>query len=105
MKTAVSIPDSLFEAADRLARRRRVSRSALYAEALRLLLAGEDDADAAITAQLDAIHGDPGGDGEGTPGHRPRPGARHGERRAVERGVVIGRGDVWWAELGEPVGS
>lgn len=58
VKTAVSIPDPLFEAADRLARRRRVSRSALYAEALRLLLAGEDDADAAITARLDAVLGD-----------------------------------------------
>lgn len=34
MKTAVSLPDPLFEAADRLARRLRVSRSELYAAAL-----------------------------------------------------------------------
>ena len=57
VKTAVSIPDDLFEAADRLARRRRMSRSSLYAEALQLLLAentGEDD----VTAQLDAVYAD-----------------------------------------------
>jgi hypothetical protein len=34
MKTAVSIPDELFERADRVAAKRGVSRSALYAEAL-----------------------------------------------------------------------
>ena len=34
MKTAVSIPDAIFEAAERLARKRKVSRSRLYAEAL-----------------------------------------------------------------------
>ncbi len=56
MKTAVSIPDSIFEAADRLAKRRRVSRSELYADALRRLLADEDDQN--ITARLDAIYAD-----------------------------------------------
>ena len=55
MKTAVSIPDPLFEAADRLARRRRVSRSALYAEALELLIA-TDRTDDDITARLDEIY-------------------------------------------------
>lgn len=57
MKTAVSIPDVLFDAADRLARSRRMSRSALYAEALQLLLdteLGEDE----VTARLDAVHAD-----------------------------------------------
>ena len=57
VKTAVSIPDDLFEAADRLARRRRMSRSSLYAEALQLLLVahtGDDD----VTAQLDAVYAD-----------------------------------------------
>lgn len=57
VKTAVSIPDDVFEAADRLARRRRISRSALYAEALQLVLAehtGDDD----VTAQLDAVYAD-----------------------------------------------
>ena len=56
MKTAVSIPDPIFEAADRLARRRRMSRSALYAEALELLLANQADADAEITRRLDEVY-------------------------------------------------
>jgi metal-responsive CopG/Arc/MetJ family transcriptional regulator len=34
MKTAISLPDPLFEAADRLARRLGISRSELYAAAL-----------------------------------------------------------------------
>lgn len=56
VKTAVSIPDQLFEAADRLARRRRVSRSALYAEALEMLVASQVDADAEITRRLDEVY-------------------------------------------------
>jgi predicted transcriptional regulator len=35
MKTAVSIPDDVFEKVERLARRRRRSRSAVYSAALR----------------------------------------------------------------------
>jgi metal-responsive CopG/Arc/MetJ family transcriptional regulator len=35
MKTAVSIPDEVFQDAERLARRSRKSRSRLYSEALR----------------------------------------------------------------------
>lgn len=35
MKTAVSIPDPVFKRADALARRRKVSRSSLFTEALR----------------------------------------------------------------------
>lgn len=54
VKTAVSIPDELFEAADRLAERRNMSRSALYAEALRRLIA--DDTALDITAQLDEVY-------------------------------------------------
>lgn len=34
MKTAISVPDTLFAAAERLAKRLRISRSRLYAEAL-----------------------------------------------------------------------
>lgn len=52
MKTAVSIPDDVFERAEELARRRRVSRSELYATALRALL----DEDEAVTARLNAVH-------------------------------------------------
>ena len=54
VKIAVSIPDPLFEAADQLARRRKTSRSELYANALELLLATEDDSD--ITERLDAVY-------------------------------------------------
>jgi metal-responsive CopG/Arc/MetJ family transcriptional regulator len=35
MKTAVSIPDEIFEEAERLAERLRISRSRLYSQALR----------------------------------------------------------------------
>ena len=35
MKTAVSIPDDVFEKAERLARRARLSRSAIYSAALK----------------------------------------------------------------------
>jgi predicted transcriptional regulator len=34
MKTAISLPDDVFQQADRLARKLRVSRSALYRDAL-----------------------------------------------------------------------
>jgi hypothetical protein len=54
MKIAVSIPDPLFEAADRLAAARKTSRSNLYAMALERLLAEEDDS--AITDRLDAVY-------------------------------------------------
>lgn len=57
VKTAVSIPDPLFEAADLLARRRRISRSALYAEAIELLLAHHHDS-SRVTAQLDEVYAD-----------------------------------------------
>lgn len=54
VKTAVSIPDPIFEAADRLARRRKISRSALYAEALERMLAEHAGDD--VTARLDEIY-------------------------------------------------
>jgi len=42
MKTAVSIPDDVFENADQLARRLKTSRSALYARALAEFIARHD---------------------------------------------------------------
>jgi metal-responsive CopG/Arc/MetJ family transcriptional regulator len=56
MKTAVSIPDPIFEAADRLARRRRISRSELYAEALARLL--DADESSRVTERLDDLYSD-----------------------------------------------
>ena len=56
VKTGVSIPDPIFEAADRLARRRRISRSELYAEVLARLL--EADESRGITERLDDVYTD-----------------------------------------------
>ncbi len=55
MKTVVSIPEPILEAADRLARRRGMSRSELFAEALAELL--DSDESAEITARLDDVYG------------------------------------------------
>ncbi|HEY5875147.1 MAG TPA: ribbon-helix-helix protein, CopG family [Ilumatobacteraceae bacterium] len=54
MKTAVSIPDPLFAAADELARRLGISRSELYARALAREVASESED--SITARLDAVY-------------------------------------------------
>ena len=43
MKTAISIPDALFEAADALAARLGVSRSVLFQQAVEALLREHDD--------------------------------------------------------------
>ncbi len=53
MKTAVSIPDPVFKAADKLAHRLGVSRSSLYAEALHRYLQLHDEH--AITSKLNEI--------------------------------------------------
>ena len=53
MKTAVSIPDDVFDDADRLARRLGHSRSQLYSRALREFVARYEPA--SVTAALDAV--------------------------------------------------
>ena len=53
MKTAVSIPDALFEQADRLARRLGKSRSQVYREALAEYLARREPAP--VTVALDQV--------------------------------------------------
>jgi metal-responsive CopG/Arc/MetJ family transcriptional regulator len=55
VKTAISLPDELFDAADDLARRLGVSRSALIARALERFLA-ERRGDA-VTEALDRVYG------------------------------------------------
>ena len=55
VKVAVSIPDPLFAEADRLARRRKLSRSQLYAEALALLVSREDQTE--IIRRLNEVYG------------------------------------------------
>jgi hypothetical protein len=54
MKTAISIPDHLFAAAEARATQLGVTRSHLYARALERLLA--DDPDVEITFRLDAVY-------------------------------------------------
>lgn len=56
MKTAISVPDDLFERAERAARELGMSRSELYATALREYLSERRLGD--VTAQLDALYAD-----------------------------------------------
>lgn len=56
MKTAISLPDELFERAETLAQRLGLARSQLYTRALREFL--DRHLDANVTAQLDAIYSD-----------------------------------------------
>ena len=54
MKTAISLPDDLFSAADSLANRMGVSRSELYATALAEFVAKHSETE--ITARLDQLY-------------------------------------------------
>ncbi len=56
MKTAVSVPDTLFNQVDRLAQRTRRSRSEVYSAALREYVARH--APDEVTAALDAVAAD-----------------------------------------------
>jgi metal-responsive CopG/Arc/MetJ family transcriptional regulator len=53
MKTAVSLPDDVFAQAETYARSKHLSRSRLYAAALREYLARHDDD--AVTTAIDAV--------------------------------------------------
>jgi metal-responsive CopG/Arc/MetJ family transcriptional regulator len=55
MKTAVSIPDSLYNEAERLAKGLRLSRSRLYARALERFI--RESATRHVTAALDEVYG------------------------------------------------
>ncbi len=54
MKTAISIPDELFEAAERLAEQEGMSRSELYSTALRRYL--RDRHGGSVTGRLDVVY-------------------------------------------------
>jgi metal-responsive CopG/Arc/MetJ family transcriptional regulator len=54
MKFAISVPDNIFKAGERMARDKGISRSELYAKALSAYL-GEHGAEA-ITARLNAVY-------------------------------------------------
>lgn len=55
MKTAVSIPDRVFSRAEAFARRRRISRSALYSAAIEEYVQQHTRDD--ITRKLDEVYG------------------------------------------------
>ena len=73
MKTAVSIPDELFTAADALAGRLGTSRSELYAAAVAELVAKHAD----VTARLDRVYA--------TEPSALDPGMRRAQRRTLGR--------------------
>jgi metal-responsive CopG/Arc/MetJ family transcriptional regulator len=54
MKVAVSVPDPIFDAAERLARQRQVPRSQLFAEALQEYIARHGSA--AVTEKLNQVY-------------------------------------------------
>lgn len=56
MKVAISVPDPIFGAAERIARRSGKSRSQIYAEALSEYIKVHDPK--AITEQLNAVYAD-----------------------------------------------
>jgi metal-responsive CopG/Arc/MetJ family transcriptional regulator len=59
MKTAISIPEKLFESGEEFAQRRGMSRSELYATALRHYL--EEHRGEMITERLDEVYGEKSG--------------------------------------------
>jgi predicted transcriptional regulator len=75
MKTAVSIPDALFQRAEKLARRLGKSRSQIYQEALAEYVARREPA--AVTTALDEVVAELGGDVDGW--------TAEAGRRALER--------------------
>lgn len=80
MKTAISIPDELFDSAEGTARRLGVSRSELYARALREYLA--EHGTEGITERLNEVYGDEGSQWES--GLDPT--LAELQRRSLERG-------------------
>ena len=56
MKTAISIPDGVFESAEQMARRMGLSRSELYVTALKSFL--ESHRDDKVTEKLNELYGE-----------------------------------------------
>ena len=54
MKVAVSVPDAVFQAAERVSRRMRMSRSRLYAKAVEAYVRQHSEED--ITEQLNKVY-------------------------------------------------
>jgi metal-responsive CopG/Arc/MetJ family transcriptional regulator len=75
MKTAISIPDDIFESADSLATRLGISRSQLYASAVAEYVAKHQGAK--VTERLNAVYA--------TEPSRLDPALRRAQRRTVKR--------------------
>jgi len=56
MKVAVSVPDNIFEAAERLAKQRSVPRSQIFSEALAAYI--ESHGSEAVTSKLNEVYGE-----------------------------------------------
>jgi metal-responsive CopG/Arc/MetJ family transcriptional regulator len=56
VKTAISIPDPLFQSAERLAKRLRIPRSRLYSEAIERYVAEAQERD--VTGLLNQVYAD-----------------------------------------------
>ena len=54
MKVAISIPDRVFQAAERISKRMRISRSQLYAQAVEAYIHSQSGDE--ITAQLNKVY-------------------------------------------------
>jgi metal-responsive CopG/Arc/MetJ family transcriptional regulator len=55
MKTAISLPDSVYQAAERISKRKHISRSEFYTNAIRWYIEKEENR--GITEQLNAVYG------------------------------------------------
>ena len=89
MKTAISIPDDLFDDAERLAQELNKSRSRLYGDAVREYVARHSAK--RVTETLDRVCAEAG------PGGRVHAGG--GAPQAGALRLVIAQGEVWWADL------
>lgn len=87
MKVAVSVPDSVFDAAERAAKRLSIARSQLYTRALEAYLKEEPRPD--VTKQLNSVYGSKGEQGRPGGGRVQPPRAvavplpRREQRRAI----------------------
>ena len=89
MKTTISLPDNVFELAERLARRMRKTRSELYREAVREFVARHDPD--AVTEAMDRV--------AEQIDTRPDAFSSAAARQATHpKRVVISQGDAAWVE-------
>ena len=95
MKIAVSIPDEVFEGAERLARRTRKSRSQLVSDALREYVARHSPEE--LTEAMDRVCAEVGAAKDGF--------AQTAAQRILSLPMVISQGDIWGADFPDPTGS